>query len=140
MNKGVVAFRIAARPLAIAVWPQTIRLNGIRLLSAPIITKAPPRRSERGTGWRLARTMATSATAASETRASTTVNGGSSASATSAKKNDPPHSTDKATSSSHSASPILRLIAITRGSPLRFARTLRVSAAGGHPDLAPRRR
>jgi hypothetical protein len=35
VNSGVVALRMAASPPVIAVCPQTIRLKGIRLLSAP---------------------------------------------------------------------------------------------------------
>jgi hypothetical protein len=43
VNSGVVAFRIAARPPVIRVCPQKIRLNGIRLLSAPITKNAAQR-------------------------------------------------------------------------------------------------
>ena len=108
MKSGVVAFRIEARPLAISVWPQKIRLNGMRLFSPPMIRKAPQARYEVGMRKPRARTTRLSATAARPTRPSTTVNGRRSASATSAKKNEPPQRTESATSSSHSNGAITR--------------------------------
>lgn len=40
VNNGVVAFRIAASPPAIWVWPQTMRVNGMALLRTPMIARA----------------------------------------------------------------------------------------------------
>ena len=105
MNSGVVAFRIAARPPVIRVWPQKIRLNGIRLLSAPMTRNAPHSAVLRGMRCPLAYTASHSAPAAMPTRANTSVSGRTSASATSAKKKVPPHSTESAISSAHSRHP-----------------------------------
>ena len=48
VNSGVVALRIAARPEAMWVCPQTIRQNGIALLSSPIPKKAAQAERSRG--------------------------------------------------------------------------------------------
>ena len=39
-KSGVVALRMAARPLAIWLWPQAMRLKGTTLLMKPITKKA----------------------------------------------------------------------------------------------------
>ena len=94
VNRGVVAFRIEARPEAIWVWPQKIRPKGTRLFIRPIAAKlrhgVPARNSSLPA---MARTTL-SATAAKATRQKTTDSGGSSANATLAKKNEPPHRMD----------------------------------------------
>ena len=40
MNSGVVALRIAAKPLSIWVWPQVISVKGRTLLSRPMMNSA----------------------------------------------------------------------------------------------------
>ncbi len=103
VNSGVVAFRMAAKPLAMWCWPQTKRAKGTALLSSPM-----PRNAAQSPGARGMRTRsaAQSTSAAMPTRATTMVKEGSSRTATPLKKNDPPHSTDSAKSMAHSTAPI----------------------------------
>ena len=48
VKSGVHAVRTAASPLAICVWPQRMRLNGMRLLRTAMIAKGAQPLSERG--------------------------------------------------------------------------------------------
>ena len=102
VNSGVVALRIAARPPVISVCPQTIRVKGIRLLSAPMTKKARHSRAPRGSARPAARARASSASAPIATRANTTLSGGRPSSASSAKKNEPPQSSERVIRSAHS--------------------------------------
>jgi len=109
-NRGVVAFRIEASPLAMWVWPHTIRENGMTLLSRPMPKKAAQSRTPRGIRCPVARTTTWRIKAARPTRRTTMVNGGSSFTAIPVKKNDPPQSTERASSKAHSRAVMLLLI------------------------------
>jgi len=98
-NNGVVALRMAARPLAICTWPHTISTNGTTLLSSamPSMARRPAR-----SNWSARPCSASSrcnAVAANATRANTIESGGTSPTATPIKKNEPPHKTERASSS-----------------------------------------
>ena len=82
MNSGVVALRIEASPLVTCTWPHAIRLNGMKLLSAPSTRKPAQVRRDRGMRWPERRATSSMAIAATPKRTSTTVNGRSSPSAT----------------------------------------------------------
>ena len=115
VNSGVVALRMAASPPVIAVCPQTIRLKGIRLLSAPMTKKARHLGNSRGSPSPTACAKTKSASAPTATRAKTTLSGGSASRATSAKKNDPPHNTERTISRAHSPGPMEVLMVAKAG-------------------------
>ena len=51
VTSGVVAFRMAATPLAMWVWPQEISAKGTALLSIPMTRKAAHTDPSRGSRW-----------------------------------------------------------------------------------------
>jgi len=106
---GVVALRIAARPEAIWLWPQTTRQNGVALLSMPIAKNARQTDQPAGIRFPIALTSVFRMIAARPTRSNTIVNGGNALTCTPAKKNDPPHNTDNKRSASHSLRSMRRL-------------------------------
>ena len=112
VKSGVVALRIEASPLAIWVWPQTIRQKGMMLLSRPMPKKARHTAHSRGRRRPMMRQTMRSAIAARLTRSVTMVTGGSSLTATPMKKKDPPHRIESATSIAHSRASICFCIAI----------------------------
>lgn len=77
VNSGVVAFRIAARPDAMWIWPHTINVKGMTLLSRPMARNAAHAASEPGGRKPDATTIIQSAAAAGATRSETIVSGGS---------------------------------------------------------------
>src|ERR1700722_12064362 len=102
VNIGVEAFKIEAKPLARRVWPDTIKTNGIALLSSPISARDAKcdtvlldDRPVRGAD-------SHRSAAASVTRAATIVRGGNSFTATPTKKNEPPQSNESSNSRPHS--------------------------------------
>ncbi len=82
VHSGVVALRMDARPLAMWVCPQTIRLNGSRLLRKPMAMNATHARRSDGMCRPIASTATLSASAAIPTRSTTMVNGGRPSTAT----------------------------------------------------------
>src|ERR1700732_4817526 len=106
---GVVAFRIAASPEAMWVWPQTTRQNGTALLRRLIPKNARQVDQSAGIRFPIALTSAFRMIAAKPTRRNTIVSGGNALPWTPAKKNDPPHNTDNSNSASHSLRSMRRL-------------------------------
>jgi hypothetical protein len=86
VKRGVLALRMAARPLPIVVWPHRIRLMGMALLRRPMTANARQARIEPGISCPAARTTTWSTSAARPRRPTATVNGGSWARATLPKK------------------------------------------------------
>lgn len=109
MNSGVEALRIAAKPEAICVWPQTISTKGMALLSRPIPKKDAQTRP-RGRRSRRSPSTARRISAASTRRDTTTVSTGSSRTATALKKNAPPQIAARRTSIAHSVGVIWRWV------------------------------
>ena len=102
MKSGVVALRMAARPLSICVWPQLIRAKGMALLSRPIPKNANQADLLPGILMPSALTSTFRITAANPTRSNTIVKGGNVLIRTPPKKKEPPHRTDSSSSMSHS--------------------------------------
>src|SRR5665213_1311955 len=113
---GVVAFRIAASPEAMWLWPHTTRQNGTTLLSRPMAKNA--RQARPSAGVSLSSTFRINA--ANPTRSNTMVNGGKVLIRTPAKKNEPPHRTDSSSSRASHSLPFMRWL-IEVVSVIRFA-------------------
>jgi hypothetical protein len=102
VNRGVVALRMAAKPLATDCCPQTIRTKGSTLLSSPMPAKAAQIRLSCGNLSPSRRSTTNKVVAAIPTRSQTTVKGGRSRTATALKKKDPPHNAARASNMPHS--------------------------------------
>lgn len=106
VKRGVVAFRMDARPLAMRCCPHTMRTKGSTLLSRPIPKKAIQIRPCVGIRCPSKRSTTNKVMAAHATRSQTKVKEGSSRTATPLKKNEPPHSIARASNMAHSRPPI----------------------------------
>lgn len=95
VNKGVVAFKIDAKPDEIVTCALTIKQNGTALLIAPMMAKLAQTRHPNTTDRPVATTKIHNATAATDTRTATKVMVGISRKMIALKKNDPPQIKDR---------------------------------------------
>ncbi len=107
-NSGVVAFKIAARPLAMCFCPQRMSANGTTLFRRLKTAKLRHAARERGRRPPVRWMTATSASAAKPARPNTTVSGSKVPSRTLLKKNEPPQNSASTSSIAHSAALIAR--------------------------------